>query len=81
MTVKQDEIELVQTILKYCKEPYDMLPTEQISNLSIHPKRINYLLLKMTHFINYGVNVWYGWIEQDSEYIKNYYKNTHGVIL
>jgi hypothetical protein len=81
MTIKDDEIELVRFILKWCKKPYDMLPTVGIFDLDIPPKRILYLLNKMTHFIEYGVNVYLGWIDQDPSYIRDYYKNVHGVEL
>ena len=81
MTVKDDELVLVKLILKWCKEPYDMLPTTSILELDIPPKRKLYLLNKMTHFIDYGVNICFGWIEQPASYIKDYYKKVHGVIL
>lgn len=79
--IKEDEILLIRTILEHCIVPYDMLPTEEIEKLPIPPKRINYLLHKMSHFIEYGVNIWFGWICETTKYIKDYYKNTHNIIL
>ena len=64
--IKEDEIQLVKAILKYCKNPYDLIPHEEITNLKIHVKRLNYLLNKMSHFIEYGVNIFYGWICEDT---------------
>ena len=81
MNIKQDEIELVKLILSHCTKPYDRIPTEKIDALDIHPKRIDYLLHKMSHFIEYGINVWYGWIDQSPQYIRDYYKRVHEVEL
>lgn len=47
--IRDDEILLVKTILKYCKKPYDMLPRNEIDKLNINHKRLYYLLMKMTH--------------------------------
>ena len=81
MAIREDEIQLVKTILKYCKKPYDTLPRDEIDKLNMNEKRLMYLLHKMTHFINYGVGVYWGWICEEPSYIINYYKNTHGIDL
>ncbi len=81
MTVKDDEILVVQTILCHCFKEYDPIPTEDLMKLNIPPKRLLYLLNKMDHFIEYGVNVMYGWLCADPAYIRNYYNHTHRVIF
>ncbi len=81
--IKEDELLLIRTILEYCKKPYDVLPRAAIYKLNMNPKRLLYLLNKMNgkEFINYGVNVYFGWLDKEPSYIINYYKNTHGIKL
>jgi len=83
MTVKDDEILVVKTILNKCKKPGDMIPTEDILNLNINKKRLYYLLNKLTWFIESGVSVYHGWINWDCSIsqIKDYYKTKHRVIF
>ena len=81
MTIKPDEIELVQLILKYCKKDHDMIPTEEIFKMDINHKRLEYLINKLTWFINYGVSPYYGWLDIPPWEIKIIYKNKYGVDL
>lgn len=81
--IKKDEITLIKTILLFCKKPYDMLPRAAIDALNMNWKRLLYLLNKFTNndFLNYGVNVYFGWLNKDPSEIIEYYKETHGVVL
>ena len=79
--IKNDEIQLVKMILAHCETATDpRIPTEEILQLDIHPKRLYYLLTKFW-FIEYGVSVLYGWLDASPAEIKDYYKNAHGVQL
>ena len=81
MTIKPDEIRLVKLILYHCKKEFDPIPTQDIFDLDMHDKRKLYLLNKMTHFIDYGVNAFFGWLDIPAWEIKQIYKNKHGVDL
>ena len=81
MTIKPDEIRLVKLILYHCKKEYDPIPTQDIFDLNMNPKRLEYLINKLTWFIEYGVSPYYGWLEIKPQEIKQIYKNKYGVDL
>lgn len=74
--IKEDEILLIKTILKNCKERYDMLHRVSIDKLNMNHKRLLYLLHKMCNngLLNYGVNVYFGWIDKEPLEIIEHYK-------
>ena len=74
--IKKDEILLVKTILKHCKKRYDMLHRVSIDRLEMNYKRLLYILHKMcnNNLLNYGVNVYFGWIDKDPSEIIEYYR-------
>lgn len=79
--IKEDEILLVKTILKHCKEGHEMLPRKAIMKLGINWKRLDYLLLKLNgrDLLNYGIMPICGWIDKEPSEIIKYYKEKHGV--
>jgi hypothetical protein len=78
--IKEDEILVVKTILEHCKKDHDLIPTDTLLELPMNGKRLLYLMNKFW-FIEYGVNVMFGWLECSPWEIKEYYKNVHGVEL
>jgi hypothetical protein len=79
--IKEDEILVVKTILEHCKKEYDHIPTDKLYSLGINYKRLEYILEKLTWFIESGISVRTGWLRIPVWEIKEYYKNVHKIML